>query len=81
MTRGLQLDSLSVNFSQFYNLYGQIVTKKEKGCSFYYELLNADAKNDGWIQPKIKLEAEMIDFNTEIEYDSNNYMTFLISLS
>ena len=53
-----------------YNLYGRIVTKKAKGCSFYYELLNANAKNDGWIQPKKRLVAEIIDFNTCLLYTS-----------
>ena len=27
-----------------YNLYGRIVTKKSKGCSYFYELLNLNAK-------------------------------------
>ena len=60
-----------------YNLYGRIVTKKAKGCSFYYEFLNAKTKNDGWIQPKIKLEAEMIRFDNEFEYDSEDYLRFV----
>ena len=32
-----------------YNIYGRIVTKKRKGCSYFYDLLNINAKNDGWI--------------------------------
>ena len=31
-----------------YNLYGRIITKKPKGCSFYSELLNVNAETEGW---------------------------------
>ena len=48
-----------------FNLYGRIVTKKAKGCSFFYELLSANAKKDGWVLPEIKLVAEMMDFKND----------------
>ena len=43
----------------------------------FYELLNANAKKDGWVQPKIKLEAEMIDFNNDFEYDNTDFLRFV----
>ena len=50
-----------------FNLYGRIVTKKAKGCSFYHELLSANAKKDGWVLPKIKLVAEMVDLKMTLD--------------
>ena len=44
------------------NLYGRMVTKKAKGCSFFYDLLSVNAKSDGWILPESKLLTEMADF-------------------
>ena len=41
-----------------YNIYGRLVTKRKKGCSFYYSLLNAHAKSDGWVRCSIKMESE-----------------------
>ena len=32
-----------------YNIYGRIFTKKNKGCSYFYNLLNVNAKSDGWV--------------------------------
>ena len=31
-------------------------------------------KKDGWVQPNIKLEAELLEFNNGLEYDSNEFM-------
>ena len=31
-------------------------------------------KKDGWVQPNIKLEVELTEFKTELEYDSNEFM-------
>ena len=33
-----------------YNIYGRLVTKRKKGCSFFYSLLNTHAKSDGWVK-------------------------------
>ena len=41
-----------------YNIYGRIVTKKKKGCNFFYSLLNAHAKSDGWTKCCLKVENE-----------------------
>ena len=60
-----------------FNLYGRIVTRRARGCSFYYKLLNANAKNDGWVLPKIKLIAEMIDFKNDPGYDNTDFMQFV----
>ena len=35
-----------------------MVTKMKKGCSYFYSLLNAHAKKDGWVNYSIKLESE-----------------------
>ena len=39
-----------------YNIYGRIVTKKKKGSSQFYDLLNMNSKNDGWIKCGLRLE-------------------------
>ena len=41
-----------------YNIYGRLVTKRKKGCNFFYSLLNAHAKSDGWIKCSLKMEHE-----------------------
>ena len=51
---------------ELYNLYGRMITKKPKGCSYYYDILNANTKKDGWVQPNIKLEAELTEFNNKL---------------
>ena len=48
------------------NLYGRIVTKKVKGCSYFYELLCANYKSDGWVIPELKLIAEMADYELSL---------------
>ena len=40
---------------ELYNLYGRMITKKPKGCSYYYDILNASTKKDRWVQPNIKI--------------------------
>ena len=55
-----------------YNMYGRIVTKKSKGCSYYYDLLNINAKTDGWCNIKLKLEIKFSEAfmqyeNTELD--------------
>ncbi len=46
------------NINGAYNIYGRIVTKRKKGCNFFYSLLNAHAKSDGWHKCSRKLEYE-----------------------
>ena len=65
---------------ELYNLYGRMITKKPKGCSYYYNILNANTKKDGWVQPNIKLEAELTEFNNELEYDSNKFMKIVMEV-
>ena len=36
---------------------------------FYYELLNVNAKNDGWIYVNLKLEMEFIEMEENKPYD------------
>ena len=44
-----------------YNIYGRLVTKKKKGCSTYYAILNVNAKKDGWVRCGIKLEVDFTE--------------------
>ena len=60
-----------------FNLYGRIVTKKAKGCSCFYELLNANSKSDGWTLTELKLLSEMTDFKNDLHYENDDYMRFV----
>ena len=55
-----------------YNLYGRRATKKPRGCSFYYELLNINTKTDGWVSVNLKLEAEFIEMEENRHYNSED---------
>ena len=46
------------HMNEDYNVYGRLVTKRKKGCSFFYSLLNAHAKADGWSKCCVKMEYE-----------------------
>ena len=65
---------------EIYNVYGRIVTKKPKGCSYYYELLSAHSKKDGWDQAKYKLEAELSEFYGQLEYDTADFMKIVMQI-
>ena len=54
-----------------YNIYGRIVTKKSKGCSHFYDLLNLNAKKDGWVNCGLKLEVEFSEANLDWEYNED----------
>ena len=43
-----------------YNIYGRIVHKRAKGCSYFYELLSINEKKDGWASPCIKMENDIM---------------------
>ena len=55
--------------SEDYNVYGRLVTKRKKGCSFFYSLLNAHAKADGWTKCCIKIESEAENEGLDWECD------------
>merc|ERR1711888_254978 len=46
------------NVNGEYNIYGRLVTRRRKGCSYFYSLLNIHAKTDGWVKCCTKLESE-----------------------
>ena len=46
------------NIYKGYNIYGRLVTKRKKGCAFYYSLLNTHAKSDGWVRCSMKIESD-----------------------
>ena len=51
--QGLESGWLTKVRETLYNIYGRIITKKPKGCSYYYNLLNANSKKmAGWRQIK-----------------------------
>ena len=52
-----------------YNIYGRLVTKRKKGCSHFYSLLNVNAKRDGWVRCGSKLEDDLYDEGIDWEYD------------
>ena len=56
-----------------YNIYRRIVTKRKKGSSFFYSLLNAHAKNDRWVPCSLKMESEALDEG--MNWDCNEYDT------
>ena len=63
-----------------YKVYGRIITKKPKGCSHYYEILSAGSKKDEWDQANIKLEAELTEFDDELEYDAAEFMKIVMEI-
>ena len=63
-----------------YNTYGMIVTKKKKGCSYYYTLLNMNAKRDGWVNCGIKLEVDFTEEGIEWEYEEDEVLKIVIQV-
>ena len=40
-----------------FNIYGRIVFKQRKGCSFFYKLINnSRTKHDCWLNPRLTME-------------------------
>ena len=60
-----------------FNLYGRIVTKKSRGCSYFYELLCTSYKTDGWTNPELKLIAEMTNYTDNLDYENDSYMKYV----
>ena len=56
-----------------YNIYGQIVYKKAKGCSHSYKLLCAYDKNDGWAAPCNRMERDLTEFNPNYYFDQETF--------
>ena len=52
-----------------FNIYGRLITKRKKGCSYYYSLLNANAKKDGWVRCKLQLEDDFFEEGIDWKYD------------
>ena len=64
---GRGINSKSANNG--YNIYGRLVTRRKKGCAYYYAMLNTHAKTDGWIRCSTKLEADAEDAGLSWECD------------
>ena len=54
-----------------FNIYGRLITKRKKGCSYYYSLLNANGKKDGWVRCGQKLEDDF--FDEGMDWECNEY--------
>ena len=54
-----------------YNVYGRLVTKRKKGCSYFYSLLNTHSKTDGWVKCCTKMESEAE--NEGLDWECNEY--------
>ena len=50
-----------------FNIHGRIVYKKEKGCSYFYEMLCTHDKKDGWDGPCNKMDLTNLDPNYEFD--------------
>ena len=55
--------------SEEYNVYGRLVTKRKRGCSYFYSLLNTHSKTDGWVKCCIKMESEAENEGLDWECD------------
>ena len=65
-------DIRSRGYDDGYNIYGRLVTRRKKGCSYYYTMLNIHAKTDGWTRCSTKLEADAEDAGFSWECDVND---------
>ena len=63
-----------------YNIYGRIVTKKRKGCSHFYDLLNMNSKNDGWVKCGLRLEVDFSEANLNWQYDEDGLIKIVIEI-
>ena len=57
--------------SEGYNIYRHIVTKRKKGSSFFYSMLNTHTKRDGWVLCSLKMESDALDKG--VTWDCNDY--------
>ena len=57
-----------------FNIYGRIVHKRAKGCSYFYELLSANDKQDGWESPCNRMENDLTNFNPEYDFDRGCFL-------
>ena len=70
----------SKEYGRGYNIYGRLVTKKKKGCSMYYALLNVNAKRDGWVRCGIKLEIDFTEEDIDWEYDEDEVLKIVMQV-
>ena len=48
------------------------MTKRKKGCAFYYSLLNTHAKSDGWVRCSMKIESDAENEGLSWECDTQD---------
>ena len=58
------------------NVSGRIVTKRKKGCSNFYALINTHAKRDRWTMCGVKLEDKL--YNEGINWECDKYEVLTI---
>ena len=57
-----------------FNIYGRIVHKRAKGCSYFYELLSINDKNDGWAGPCIRMENDLVINDPTYNFESESFV-------
>ena len=62
-------------FISNYNIYGRIVHKKAKGCSYFYKLLCAQDKNDEWVAPCNGMEKDLVEFDPNYDFDLERFLS------
>ena len=45
-----------------FNIYGRIVFKRAIWCSYFYKLLCANDKNEGWEKPSNAMKRDLTNF-------------------
>ena len=65
---------VSKNTDGSFNIFGCLVTKRKRGCSYFYGLLNVHAKKDGWTRCGVKLEDDLYNEGIDWEYDEDRIL-------
>ena len=63
-----------------YNIYGRLVTKRKKGCSHFYSLLNVNTKRDGCVRCGVKLEDDLYKEGIDWEYDEYEVLKIVMQV-
>ena len=56
-----------------YNIYGRIVFKRAKGCSYFYKLLCVNNKSDGWENPCKSMEIDLKNVDQNYTFERNEF--------
>ena len=56
-----------------FNIYGRIVHKKAKGCSYFYKLLSVHDKSYGWEASCCCMERDLVDFDPNYIFEREHF--------